>query len=114
MKQKSPDVLASNDEEETNLALALKFINNDHLLRQKIEKWLVNHGGTTAQAEVIMQEALSIMERNLREGKFKEKSTLKGYYFGMVRYFWLERCRSSASKNEGFPSNEEPPIEYIE
>ncbi len=114
MKQKPPVVLASNDEEETNLALALKSINDDHLLRQKIEKWLVNHGDTTTKAKVIMQEALSIIERNIREGKCKEKNTLKGYYFGMVRYIWLDRCRSSTSKNEGLPSNEEPPIEYIE
>jgi len=78
---------------------ALANIATDQLLHEKMKNWLLSQGGTAEEADQILQEALGLLERNLRLGKFKVLSALGAYYFGIIRSCWLDWCRRRKSSN---------------
>lgn len=71
----------------------LKRIYDDAEVRRKLAQWVQEHGGSKEEAEEVFQDALVIFDRNVRLGKFEGTGTWQGYFFGIARHAWLERCR---------------------
>jgi RNA polymerase sigma factor (sigma-70 family) len=57
---------------------------------QQIIRHVVANKGTSEDGEEIFFEALTALDRNLREGKFEGRSTLNTYFFEIAKRRWLK------------------------
>jgi len=58
-----------------------------------IRKMIRTHGGSSADAEDIFQEALILLVRNVRQPIFTLTSKLSTYLYGIARYLWQDELR---------------------
>ncbi len=94
MKQmNAEELLRSLQGTEPERTLALRSIYADRVLRNKVESWVLNHGGSKEEAQEIFQDCLVIFDRNVRSKKYAGTGTWEGYFFGIARYCWLQRRR---------------------
>jgi len=60
-------------------------------------EWVLRHvsleGGDTAAGEDVFQESLILLDRNLREGRFRGGSSLQTYFLGIAKQWWFNRRR---------------------
>ena len=60
-------------------------------------EWVLRHvsreGGDTAAGEDVFQESLILLDRNLREGRFRGGSSLQTYFLGIAKQWWFNRQR---------------------
>ncbi|HRI58592.1 MAG TPA: sigma-70 family RNA polymerase sigma factor [Saprospiraceae bacterium] len=61
-------------------------------------EWVVRHvsreGGDEPAGEDVFQESLILFDRNIREGRFREGSSLQTYFFGIAKQYWFNRRRN--------------------
>lgn len=61
-------------------------------------EWVVQHvcleGGDEPAGEDVFQETLILFDRNIREGRFREDSSLQTYFFGIAKQYWFNRRRN--------------------
>ncbi len=74
--------------------MALHHLFADPALRTQVIAYIRKHGGTQEDGEDAMQEAVVIFDKNFRAGRFKGDGTLRGYFFGIVKWWWYSRNRS--------------------
>jgi RNA polymerase sigma factor (sigma-70 family) len=58
-----------------------------------VRKMIRTHGGSSADAEDIFQEALILLVRNVRRQEFILTSKLSTYLYGIARYLWRDELR---------------------
>ncbi len=61
--------------------------------KEKAVKFVVLEGGDSSTGEDIFQEALILLDRNIRENKFQNHSSLQTYFMGIVRQYWFNQQR---------------------
>ncbi|MBK8568208.1 MAG: sigma-70 family RNA polymerase sigma factor [Saprospiraceae bacterium] len=94
MKQKSiEELIRSMQGTEAERTLALRSIYANAELRDKVENWVLGHGGSREEAQENFQDALVIFDRNVRSNKYEGTGTWEGYFFGIARFCWFERRR---------------------
>ena len=61
-------------------------------------EWVVRHvcqeGGDEAAGADVFQETLILFDRNIREGRFREGSSLQTYFLGIAKQYWFNRRRN--------------------
>jgi RNA polymerase sigma factor (sigma-70 family) len=65
----------------------------------RIEKLILSKGGTKADANDVFQEALIILNRNLKKSEFKLTSSIYTYLYSVSRFVWKD-TQKQFSKQE--------------
>lgn len=70
----------------------------DRALRQllkehsgKIKAFIVNHGGSSNEAEEVLYDAVTALTFNVRQGKFNEGSAVGTYLFAIAKRMWYKQ-----------------------
>ncbi|MEO1514331.1 MAG: sigma-70 family RNA polymerase sigma factor [Bacteroidota bacterium] len=75
---------------------AIRMIYDDKELRSKVIHYVRTHGGNAADGQDMYQEGIIVLDRNIREGKFREETSLKGYLYSICRFLWMNQARKQA------------------
>ena len=81
------DAIKSNNDRKRNWALYSIYSNAR--LKDYTRNYILNHGGLEADVEDIFQEAIILLDRNLRNEMFKGDSALGTYFIAIVKWKWL-------------------------
>lgn len=73
---------------------AFEYLYQASGLRVWVINHVINHQGDEMQGEDVFQDAIIILDRNVREGKFIRGSTLKTYLIGIAKQHWFNRLRT--------------------
>ncbi|MCB0517500.1 MAG: RNA polymerase sigma factor [Lewinellaceae bacterium] len=80
---------------------------SDPSLRQWVFSYVKNQGGSPDDGKDVLQETLCTFERSIREGAFKENSTLKTYFLSIAKWAWITfRRKLHKPLPEGMPPPE--------
>ena len=72
---------------------ALEQIHSRPGLRDRIITYVSYHGGKNEDGHDIFIEAILTSERNIRNNRFKEDSTIATYAFGVAKKLWANKLR---------------------
>lgn len=75
---------------------AIRTIYDDRELRTKVIQFVRNHGGNDDDGRDMFHEGIIVLDRNIREEKFREETTLQGYLFSICRFLWMNQARKKA------------------
>ncbi len=100
----------------TERQAGLRALYDDKELRSKVFAHVRNHHGNQEDGQDIWQEALIVLDRNVREGKFRQETSVKGYLFSICRFLWMNQLRKKAHTTlvEDIPRYEQPDPETPE
>jgi len=73
--------------------LALQQLFSDQQLRRSIINHVMKHGGNEQDGEDVFQDAIILLDRNIREKRFEGKSSLRTYLFGIAKWRWVSLRR---------------------
>ncbi|MBK8557779.1 MAG: sigma-70 family RNA polymerase sigma factor [Lewinellaceae bacterium] len=82
---------------------ALRQLFTEPALRKQVIGYIRSHGGATEDGEDAMQEAILIFDKNIRANRFQGTSSLQGYFFGIVKWWWYSKQRSRVNHLEFQP-----------
>jgi RNA polymerase sigma factor (sigma-70 family) len=86
---------------------ALHFFYSNPEVRSWVHSYIQSHGGQESDADDVFQDAIIVFDRNIREGKFQGKSSLKTYLLAIVKWTWLGHQRK-----KGFTIELQPEANY--
>lgn len=72
-------------------------------LREAVIRHVLDHGGSRQDAQDIFQEALVLFDRNLREGRYEGKSSLRTYFVAIAKWRWVTIRRQQGRYTELAP-----------
>lgn len=58
-------------------------------LREAVTRYVLDHGGDRQDAQDMFQESLVLFDRNLREGRYEGKSSLRTYFVAIAKWRWV-------------------------
>lgn len=61
--------------------------------QEKVAKLVQQEGGDSSSGEDVFQETLLLLDRNIRENKFQNHSSLQTYFMGIARQYWFNQRR---------------------
>ncbi|BDD06606.1 RNA polymerase sigma factor [Aureibacter tunicatorum] len=70
-----------------NIDKQIRFIYQEHF--QVLKNMILRNGGAKEEAEDVFQESVIILIDSIKSGKFKGKSSLKSFLYGIGRNLWL-------------------------
>jgi RNA polymerase sigma factor (sigma-70 family) len=73
--------------------VALRTFFSDLELRSIVLNIIRQNGGQDADGEDAFQDTMILFERNIREGRFEGKSSLRTYFIGIAKWQWHNRQR---------------------
>ncbi|MFZ1379620.1 MAG: sigma-70 family RNA polymerase sigma factor [Saprospiraceae bacterium] len=73
--------------------LALKQIYLNQQLKLNTKNHLIKFNCPDYDFEDLFQEAIIVMDRNIRNGQFEERGTLEAYLFKICKYLWFNELR---------------------
>jgi RNA polymerase sigma factor (sigma-70 family) len=68
---------------------ALYRIYSNSKYKEFTRTYITSHHGLEADVDDVFQEAIILLDRNLRNGAYKEESTLGTYLMAIVKWTWL-------------------------
>lgn len=85
---------------------ALRCLYLDTALKGYILGFVRNNGGNEPDGEDVFQDAIIILERQVREGTFAGTGTVGGYLQGIARRLWLRKKTQQSNVQELQPNQE--------
>jgi RNA polymerase sigma factor (sigma-70 family) len=70
---------------------ALLDLYQNETLRQSIKSLILKGGGSVQDVEDIFQDAIVLLDANIRKHKFRGDGTVDGYLYGIARLLWKKR-----------------------
>lgn len=83
-------------------------------LRETVARFVLDNGGSRADAQDVFQEAFILFDRNLREGRFEGKSALATYFVAIAKWRWVTIRRQQGRFQEISPAQYEGEAESPE
>lgn len=80
---------------------ALRGIYSDNELKRKVIAFVRNRQGNTEDGQDMFHEGIIVLDRNIREGKFRGEAPLKGYLYSICRFLWMNQLRKNAHTTQG-------------
>lgn len=75
---------------------ALRAIYADGELKRKVIQHVRSRQGDAADGQDMFHEGIIVLDRNVREGKFRGEAPLKGYLYSICRFLWMNQLRKAA------------------
>ncbi|MBL7781009.1 MAG: sigma-70 family RNA polymerase sigma factor [Saprospiraceae bacterium] len=75
---------------------ALKAIYDDGDLKRMVAAFVRNHQGNATDGQDMFHEGMIVLDRNIREGKFRGEAPVKGYLYSICRFLWMNQLRKQA------------------
>jgi len=80
---------------------ALREIYGDNELKRKVILFVRSRSGNADDGQDMFHEGIIVLDRNIREGKFRGESPLKGYLYAICRFLWMNQWRKKAHTTLG-------------
>ena len=80
---------------------AIEVIYNWNELKEKVNGYIIRHGGTRGDGLDIFHDAIVILDRSIRQDKFRAESSLQGYLFSICRFTWNNAWRKRLKTSSG-------------
>ncbi len=80
---------------------ALRGIYGDNELKRKVIAYVRNRQGNADDGQDMFHEGIIVLDRNIREGKFRGEAPLKGYLYSICRFLWMNQLRKNAHTTQG-------------
>ena len=64
------------------------------------ENYVMKNGGNKEDGEDLAQTAMTLFDRNVREGKYRGDSSMKTYFLSIVKFQWYKTLRSIRPTDE--------------
>jgi len=77
---------------------ALKLLYSNVNLQQKVRKWILSNSGTLEDAEDVLHDGVLVLDRNIRNNKFRMEGSIEQYLTSICRFLWLSRLRKQAQQ----------------
>jgi RNA polymerase sigma factor (sigma-70 family) len=74
---------------------AIRVIYDWRNSRDKVIAFVKRNSGNEADGQDVYQEGIIALDRNIREGKFREDSSLSLYLFATCRFVWMNQLRKN-------------------
>jgi len=84
-----------------NRQAALRAIYDDNELKRKVIQFVRNRQGNTEDGQDMFHEGIIVLDRNIRESKFRGEAPLKGYLYSICRFLWMNQLRKQAHTTQG-------------
>ncbi len=75
---------------------AIRQLYKEDDLRRKVIYYVKQNNGTQEEGMDIWHEGIIVLDRNVREGKFREETSLQGYLYSICRFLWMNQVRKKA------------------
>lgn len=75
---------------------AIQFIYYDRSYKEKIFNYIKNNSGGETDAEDMYHEGIIVLDRNIRNGKFRGESSIPVYLFSICKFLWMNQIRKRA------------------
>ncbi|MBK6389863.1 MAG: sigma-70 family RNA polymerase sigma factor [Saprospiraceae bacterium] len=86
---------------------ALSNIYNDSGIKDKLTHMITNNHGNTQDGEDLYQEAMIVLDKNIRSGDFRVEGSLTSYLYSIGKYLWMNHLRKkSLTLKESFSDQE--------
>ena len=72
---------------------ALYHFFNDEKLFNSVKQYIQTWGGKDNDCEDVFQEVFILFEYNIRQRKYRGESSLRTYFMGIVKLYWLSEQR---------------------
>jgi len=79
----------------------LRGIYSDNELKRKVISFVRNRQGNADDGQDMYHEGIIVLDRNIREGKFRGEAPLKGYLYSICRFLWMNQLRKNAHTTQG-------------
>ena len=89
---------------------ALSLLYNSDSFKKRIESLVYYFGGSREEVEEILTETIIIFDRNVRNGLFKENSSIQTYIFSIARHYYYVKRRKRSIHPIQIDELEEEPI----
>ncbi|TNE66562.1 MAG: sigma-70 family RNA polymerase sigma factor [Bacteroidetes bacterium] len=83
-------------------------------LREAVIRHVLENGGSRQDAQDIFQEALVLLDRNLRENRFEGKSTLSTYFVAIAKWRWVTVRRQQGRYTDISPTHYDETVDSPE
>ncbi|MDZ4706481.1 MAG: sigma-70 family RNA polymerase sigma factor [Saprospiraceae bacterium] len=106
------EAISNGDPRQRDWAL-YQFCSEDSL-RGWVLHYVENHGGNVEDGEDVFQETAVIFDRNIRQGRFDGKSTLRTYFLAISKWHWVTYRRKKGSVSELKPEHYDGEVESVD
>ena len=72
---------------------AINTIYNRKEVKTKILRFIQQNNGNLQDGEDTFHEGIIVLDRNIRESKYRQESDLNGYLFSICRFLWMNAIR---------------------
>ena len=72
---------------------AIEVIYNWQEMKDKVRNYVIRHGGDSTDGLDIFHEGIIALDSNIRQGKFRQESGVKGYLYSICRFAWNNEWR---------------------
>ncbi|MEL6986728.1 MAG: sigma-70 family RNA polymerase sigma factor [Bacteroidota bacterium] len=76
--------------------LALKEIYNKSKFKSKVKQFILSNSGNAQDAEDMIQEGIIVLDKNIRNNKFKGESSLDVYLTSICKFLWMNQIRKKS------------------
>ncbi|MEO6037372.1 MAG: sigma-70 family RNA polymerase sigma factor [Saprospiraceae bacterium] len=84
-----------------NRQTALRVIYGDNELKRKVIQFVRNRQGNADDGQDMFHEGIIVLDRNIRENRFRGEAPLKGYLYSICRFLWMNQLRKQAHTTQG-------------
>ena len=71
----------------------IRFLYQDDALKNKIVYFVKRNSGNLEDGQDMFHEGIIVLDRNIRQDKFKGDSSIQGYLFSICRFLWMNQIR---------------------
>lgn len=80
----------------TNRQRAIQQIYNDKQFSDRIIQFVRSNSGNYHDGQDMFHEGIIVMDRNIRQDKFRQETSLKGYLYSICRFLWMNQIRKQS------------------
>lgn len=78
---------------------AIRWLYDDKELQQRVVAFVKNNRGNQEDGTDMFHEGIIVIDRNIREDKFRGEAPVKGYLYSICRFLWMNQMRKQERVN---------------
>ncbi|PCJ63901.1 MAG: hypothetical protein COA58_14820 [Bacteroidetes bacterium] len=108
---KDDDLITMLFESEMQETRAINYLINRNL--PTVRKFIFAYSGSTTEVNTVMNDATIILINNIKNGKFKNDSTVNTYFVGICKLIWKNYLKKKSSLKYNYSALESKELENI-